>query len=207
MAAVLDPMHLLGSADPLYYAELDYAGLETLGWSVAPADFSGFNEIVRFSRDSYDWLLVEHFANGVHKTLKIAKAVIYLNYTGSPGLLGTYAVSTDLSYLQDTAGGYLEATTLVATLVRLGAGQVQVTLSSAVASTGYQIQDLTPGVAVKPVYTAGTGVTTSSAAYARSWLITATSTTVFVLQRREWTDWTALMSNADGPICFALFVD
>jgi hypothetical protein len=199
VALPLRPIAPIGDpTNPLYYQELDFLGLET-GWAAEPADFTGWNELTRFSRDAYDLLTFEHFANGVHNALKIAKFVLYASYEPNGNV---YKINKNLSYAQDANGVWSHAVGNEATLTRVGAGNVTVDILYNMPNALYRLFDATPYY-IKPLQGFDTAVVSN---YARCWIVAITDANTFRIKRKTWASFggAGVTDGVDGDFCILI---
>jgi hypothetical protein len=168
----------IGSSTPLTYGEGDFIGVEAS--ATTSTDHTGFNEAAAFTYEFHTDLQNEHYTNGVHNSLRLARGVLAATWDGTNYVVGAK------SYVQTTAGVVTRGGGF--SINRLGAGDLTITLTNAVTAGPTMVVDLT------------TMYEDSSNAHYRVRVFrhTYTSTTVFNIRRYAGTT-IAAMALADGP--------
>jgi hypothetical protein len=159
----LTPIRRVGSTSLYYVAQADFIGVE-----VAPTgstDHRGFNEALDWTVRLGDVLEQEHYTNGVHSTLRIPRAIVVGGYHDVLGYSEFWG-----SYVQSTAGAVTYGNAAVTLAAGGGAGQITVTLATAMPSSTYRVVDMAYGGSGNRVFVNLTSIT---------------STTVFSLTRWE----------------------
>jgi hypothetical protein len=178
----LTPIRRVGSTSPQTYAQGDFIGTETSPTGLT--DHRGFNEVADWTVRAYETLLIEHYDNGVHNSLRVPRALIIGNWDGA------LYTTTFQCYAQSTAGVVTIGTT-AATLARPVAGEITVTLAHALPSSAYRIKDIS-------VSTANAGPRV------HVYLVSITSTTVFRLRRWEGDPFDSMVAT-DGDFAVAVY--
>jgi hypothetical protein len=92
----LSPIEKPGSSSLLLNADGDFIGVEAA--PTGNTDHRGINEGLDWTVRGYLALIKEHYANGVHNTLRVPRALLLGIYDGT-----AYTLSY-ISYVQDTSG-------------------------------------------------------------------------------------------------------
>jgi hypothetical protein len=142
VSAILWPITEEGSGDKgsdlLLYAQRDFYGVEAV--AASPTDFRGFNEMTAWTRRTYDAAAVEHYASGLHNSVKVCRTVCTIEWDGV-----AYSFVAE-SYGQVGSSGARSRGSAVGTAVRAGAGLVTVTLVDPLpGASNYKLMDFTPG--------------------------------------------------------------
>lgn len=190
MPDLVYPIQRFGSTDLLLYRERDYYGVEQP--AAALSDYRGPNEIFDWTRRARSAALVEHYGNGVHNTLKIARALLVINC--NPGST-TYSFDPS-SYIQSTTG-LIQTGAAVGSIARTGVGALTITLAYAMPSINYGLLDFTC-----PYWTTDYNQQNITQ-WSRVWLRARTSTTAFTVRRYSWTSFAA-QALSDGFMRFAI---
>lgn len=173
--------------DVIGYAARDFRGVEAL--AAPPTDRRGFNEEAEWTGRAEVALTTEHTAAGVHSTLKIARAILVLQWDGTTGA-GSYTARSS-SYSLGTSGS------AVATVVRDAVGEVTITLADAMPSTYMVPYSLTEEFLNPADFANRTRV--------RCYCKLITSTTVFTVWR--WAGTLGALAKADGDMVLAIYAE
>lgn len=166
-----------GGFESYRYGTRDHIGVEADG----ATEQRGFNEALAWLRRVGTTVGIEHNANGVHTTKKIARAFIKATWDGS-----AFATDED-SYLLGTSGSS------VATVAVISTGILEITLSSALAGTNITVEGCAIGVSSNNI----------SGTIVRIQLDSVTSTTKFRVRRYEG-DEPATLALTTGSIALAV---
>lgn len=114
------------------YALRSFRGVESPAAAPGATTRRGFNAEAEHTARADAALRAEHDANGIHATVKIARAVLFLEYDG---------LSYEL-HQESEDRGVVHADASIATLTVTAVGQVKIVLATAMPSTDLVVVDL-----------------------------------------------------------------